>query len=108
MSSKLDMLKNASESSFAGLYIDNAPRQAKTNNEVIPPQPIVKEEAKPKKETELKMMAFRLPLDIVDKINKYAYVERLTNQEVATLCFKEFFNKKERKESLSEYDEIKK
>ena len=66
------------------------------------------ETPKEKKETELKMMAFRLPKDIAEKINQYAYIERLTNQEVATLCFQEFFNKKERKESLSQYDEIKK
>lgn len=100
------MLKQASENSFNGLYIDNKPRQ-ETNAEVIPPQPII-ETPKEKKETELKMMAFRLPKDIAEKINQYAYIERLTNQEVATLCFQEFFNKKERKESLSKYDEIKK
>ena len=104
--SKMDMLKQASENSFNGLYIDNKPRQ-ETNTEVIPPQPII-ETPKEKKETELKMMAFRLPKDIAEKINQYAYIERLTNQEVATLCFQEFFNKKERKESLSQYDKIKK
>lgn len=104
--SKLDMLKQASENSFNGLYIDNKPRQ-ENNTEVIPPQPII-ETPKEKKETELKMMAFRLPKDIAEKINQYAYIERLTNQEVATLCFQEFFSKKERKESLSQYEDIKK
>ncbi len=105
--SKIDKLKQASESSFNGLYIDNKPRQ-ESNAEVIPPQPIEVKEDKDKKETELKMMAFRLPKDIAEKINQYAYVERLTNQEVATLCFQEFFNKKERKESLEQYNDIKK
>lgn len=103
--SKLDILKQASESSFNGLYIDNKPRNE--NTEVIQPQPIEIKELKPK-ESELKMMAFRLPKDIAEKINQYAYVERLTNQEVATLCFQEFFNKKDRKESLEHYNEIKK
>lgn len=100
------MLKQASENSFNGLYIDNKPRR-ENNTEVIPPQPM-EEITKEKKENELKMMAFRLPKDIAEKINQYAYIERLTNQEVATLCFQEFFNKKERKESLSKYDELKK
>ena len=104
--SKLDILKQASENSFNGLYVDNAPRNNNINSEVIPPQPI--ELKVEKKENDLKMMAFRLPKDIAEKINQYAYVERLTNQEVATLCFQEFFNKKERKESLSQYDDIKK
>ena len=105
--SKIDMLKQASESSFNGLYIDNKPRN-KEDNEIISPLPQVEViELKPK-ESELKMMAFRLPKDIAEKINQYAYIERLTNQEVATLCFQEFFNKKERKESLSQYDKIKK
>ena len=104
--SKLDILKQASESSFSGLYIDNKPRQ-ETSTDVVVPKPII-EQPKEKKENDLKMMAFRLPKDIAEKINQYAYIERLTNQEVATLCFQEFFNKKERKETLSQYDDIKK
>ena len=105
MSNKYDQWKQATEG-FSGLYIDNKTRQ-ETNTEVIQPQPII-EQPKEKKENDLKMMAFRLPKDIAEKINQYAYIERLTNQEVATLCFQEFFNKKERKESLTQYEELKK
>ncbi len=105
--SKIDMLKQASESSFNGLYIDNKPR-LQTTSDVVLPQPINTTDIKEKKEKDLKMMAFRLPKDIAEKINQYAYIERLTNQEVATLCFQEFFSKKERKESLLQYDDLKK
>ena len=101
---KFDTLKQASENSFSGLYIDNITRTQNDTTEVVKQPKVEVEEVKKK----LKMVAFRLPTDIADKINQYAYVERLTSQDVATLCFEEFFNKKSSKEILAKYDEIKK
>lgn len=103
---KFDTLKQASENSFSGLYIDN----------IIPPQnnttefvkPIDENITKMTKEKALKMVSYRIPKELADMINQYAYVERMTSQDVATLCIQEFFNKKSSIEVLSKYEEIKK
>ena len=45
---------------------------------------------------------------IIEKIDKYAYVERETKQDTIIRAFEKFFNSKEVKEILSQYDSIKK
>ena len=73
---------------------------------------VEKESSKPKKvvkKTEiLQMLSFRLPPEIIEKIDKYAYVERETKQDTIIRAFEKFFNSKEVKEILSQYDSIKK
>lgn len=72
---------------------------------------VEKESSKPKKEKKtetLQMLSFRLPPEIIEKIDKYAYVERETKQDTIIRAFEKFFNSKEVKEILSQYDSIKK
>ncbi len=72
---------------------------------------VEKESSKPTKEKKtetLQMLSFRLPPEIIEKIDKYAYVERETKQDTIIKAFEKFFNSKEVKEILSQYDSIKK
>ena len=103
---KFDTLKQASESSFSGLYIDNTISPQNNITEFV--KPILEDITEEKKEKALKMVSYRIPKELADMINQYAYVERMTSQDVATLCIQEFFNKKSSIEVLSKYEEIKK
>ena len=84
------------------------PKKVEVKKDVVK---IEKEISKPKKEKKtetLQMLSFRLPPEIIENIDKYAYVERETKQDTIIKAFEKFFNSKEVKEILSQYDSIKK
>jgi len=123
MSSKLDKLKQATGGTFTDLYVDNKPQevkqevkevketkkveQPKEKVSVEKPKPIV-EHKEEKKESPKQMLSFRIPTNVIEDIDKYAYVERMNKQDVIIMALEKFFNSKDSKEVLSQYDEIKK
>lgn len=106
--SKLDKLRQATSNSFVGLYPSNTPQQ---EPQVVEPKVEKKDESKSTliekpSHRKYKMLSFRLPDEIIENVEKYAYVERLQKQEVVMKAFNKFFNSKEGKEVLSQYDQI--
>lgn len=86
-------------------------KEVKVETSKVESVKVEKESSKPKKEKKtetLQMLSFRLPPEIIEKIDKYAYVERETKQDTIIRAFEKFFNSKEVKEILSQYDSIKK
>lgn len=110
--SKVDKLKQATSNSFVGLYPSNTPQQEpKADEPKIEPKVEKKDESKSSliekpSHRKYKMLSFRLPDEIIENVEKYAYVERLQKQEVVMKAFNKFFNSKEGKEILSQYDQI--
>ena len=81
--------------------------QPKEKVVVEKPKPIV-EQKEEKKENPKQMLSFRIPTNVIDDIDKYAYVERMNKQDVIIMALEKFFNSKDSKEVLSQYDKIKK
>ena len=127
---KADLLKQASNNTFDDLFIDNKPKtepiiQTKVENtekegsiqktwrtkteevKEIDNKPTMKEIVKsmtpPKK-----MLAFRIPNTTIDNLEKYSYITRLTKQDLITMSLDNFFNSKEGKEIIKEFDKIQK
>lgn len=119
---KKDLLKQATSNSFTDLYVDNKPKEkeeVKEVKQVKVEQPkkevvkVVKEEVKEqpkkeKKENPKQMLSFRIPTNVIEDIDKYAYVERMNKQDVIIMALEKFFNSKDSKDVLSQYDQIKK
>lgn len=132
MTSKIDLLKKASENSFNDLYIDNKPKTISETQKEETIQPIVKEVVKeevkqedaPKievkskqvkdnavkesKNKNSKMLAFRIPNELNEDLDKYSYVARMTKQDVIIKAFEKFLSSQNAKDILSQYDDIKK
>ncbi len=111
--SKVDLLRQASEGTFADLYVDNKPKEKEITQTILQPQDNVvnietKQEVvvKDKKQVN-KMLSFRLPLDLIDKLDKYSYVAREKKQDVIIKAFDKFLNSKDAKELIAEYESIK-
>ena len=116
---KKDLLKQATSNSFTDLYVDNKPKEKEEVKEVKqvkveqPKKEVVKEEVKEqpkkeKKENPKQMLSFRIPTNVIEDIDKYAYVERMNKQDVIIMALEKFFNSKDSKDVLSQYDQIKK
>ena len=54
------------------------------------------------------MLSFRIPKDIIEKIGKYAYIERMTKQDVIIKGLSQFFDDKDAIEKLKQFDTLKK
>jgi len=129
--SKIDLLKQASNNTFEDLYIDNKPKAEVVIPKNIEVKPVeVKDSPKidEVKPTESKwvsknpttkdlvksmkppktMLAFRIPNTTIDNLEKYAYITRLTKQDVITMALDNLFNSKEGKEIIKEFDKIQK
>lgn len=109
--SKFDKLKEQTQTAFGGFYVNNndyvEPKQEESKKEEPkkeePKQEIVE---KKKSNRKYKMLSFRLPDEMIEMVDKYSYVSRLQKQEVVMKAFDKFFNTKESKEILSQYDEL--
>ena len=136
MSSKKDLLSKATTNDFGmGLYINNTtksstneePKKEEVIKEVKPIEEkkvVVKSEPKketPKKETPrvneilpdneeekelLRMISLRLPVSLLEKLNQYSYVKRLTQKDVVVMALEKIFDSKEGKDIISEYNQI--
>lgn len=114
---KFEKFKQARSGVVNDLYVDNKPKEdtapiqqvekvVEVKQEV---KPIVKEDAPKKEKKETKqMLSFRLPIGLIEKIDKYSYVARENKQDVIIKGLEKFFDSKESKDILSQYDEIKK
>lgn len=105
--SKLDKLRQASEGTFVDLYIDNKPKEMETPQ----PQPSKVDANVERKELRgklnaSKMLSFRLPLDLIDKLDKYRYVAREKKQDVIIKALDEFLDGEDAKKLIAEYDNL--
>ena len=90
----------------ANLYVSNTEYNA--NQEMAITQIEQKNEMKKDiEDNKLKMMSFRVPQEVKDNINKYAYIQRLNKQEVIIMCFEKFFKDTKVQDILKQYDELK-
>ena len=111
MSNKIDRLKEYSSSSF-DLFIGTQPQQQKQATEEVKKSVEVKTEVKPqqqkkKQKTQTKMYSIKLPLDIIDKIDRYAFVNRQNKVDVVLDALNKHFNSKTGEEILAQYDILK-
>lgn len=88
------------------LYVSNTEYNA--NQEmVITPIEQKKEMENVIKDNKLKMMSFRVPQEVKDNIDKYAYIQRLNKQEVIIMCFETFFKDTQVQDILKQYEKLK-
>lgn len=109
---KAEMLKKQAETNRMNLYLSN------DNNSIDKEESIKSIEQNKesistvkvndsKKTSTMKMLSFRIPQEIIDNIDKYAYVQRMKKQDLIIMCFESFFNDNKAQEILKQYDDIK-
>lgn len=113
---KAELLKEKAKQNSMNLYLSNSD-EVKTSNNVIPPQPKQddtevsihnQKKEKENQEQQKQMLSFRIPKDIIEKIGKYAYIERMTKQDVIIKGLSQFFDDKDAIEKLKQFDTLKK
>lgn len=114
-SNKIDRLKEYSSSSL-DLFIGQPPQpqqqQQTTTSEEPKDVATVKEDKKTKPQSKsqkksTKMYSIKLPLDIIEKIDRYAFVNRQKKVDVIIDALNKHFNSKTGAEILEQYDILK-
>lgn len=111
MSNKVDRLKEFSSSSL-DLFIGTPQPQSKQATEEPKKSVEVKTEVKTQPQSkqqkkQTKMYSIKLPLDMIDKIDRYAFVNRQNKVDVIIDALNKHFNSKTGEEILSQYDSLK-
>lgn len=104
---KVEMLKKQAQANTMNLYLSN---ESTSKEETI--QPPIKQNTEPLKQVNdskkyEKMISARVGQEIIEKIDKYAYIMRLKKQDLILMIFDSFFQSNEVQDVLKQYDDIK-
>lgn len=106
---KAEMLKQKAQQNTMNLYLTNEDEIKNSNIEqnTIKSMQDTKTKDESRNENIEKMLSFRLPTNIIENIDKYAYIQRMKKKDAIIMCFETFFNDNKVKDILKQYDNIK-